>query len=358
MRVLFLASVDGDNTNAQSLNVREIVSRLDPAQFESTLFYEDQPDQRLTNLSSIRLLALPSSGKTLRILREMLSGYDLIAYLDTSPASYLFLHLPRFLRGKTKTVYHEEAPYAQATDAPRLARFLQDGVIPRSDACTAITEFIAQDLRDTIHRTASHILPVGVNTTLFTPPMDRSNAVPVVLFAGTMVERKGPQLVVEAAARFPNATFRLVGGARGDFQHKLQDRVRQRQLHNLVFDGPRSQSEMIDIMRQSDVFILPSRLEGIPKVTLEAAATGLPCVVFHDYHTPSVVHDVTGFQVATIEEMMEVVGKLVSDRSLRDRMGIAARQHVAQFDWDRVVPKWQAAYLEIARANHSKGHKP
>lgn len=349
VRILFLANVDADNTNAQSLNVREIVTRLDPDRFESTLFYERQPDPRLANVPGIRLLQMPTRGRTLRIFREMLSTYDLIAYLDVSPASYMFLHLPRFIRGKTKTVYHEEAPYYQAPDSPRLARFLQDGVVPRSDVCTAITDFIAQDLINTIHRSASHILPVGVNTSLFTPPAQRSNAAPVVLFAGTIVERKGPLHVVEAAARFPNATFRLVGGARGEFQQALDARVRQLQLQNVIFEGPRSQSEMIDIMRQSDVFLLPSRMEGIPKVTLEAAATGLPCIVFRDYQTPSVVHNVTGFQVSTLDEMLEALDRLISDRTLRDQMGKAAREHVAQFDWNLVAAKWKAAYLDIAQ---------
>jgi glycosyltransferase involved in cell wall biosynthesis len=348
VRVLFLANVDADNTNAQSLNVREIVTRLDPACFESTLFYERQPDPQLTSVSAIRLLQMPPRGRTLRIFREMLSGYDLIAYLDVSPASYMFLHLPRVIRGKTKTVYHEEAPYYQAADSPRIARFLQDGVVPRSDVCTAITDFIAQDLTTTIHRSASHILPVGVNTTVFTPPAARSNAVPVVLFAGTIIERKGPQHVIEAAARFPNAIFRLVGSDRGGFQQTLENHVRQLQLRNVTFEGARPQSEMIDIMRQSDVFLLPSRLEGIPKVTLEAASTGLPCIVFSDYQTPSVVHNVTGFQVSTLDEMMDAVGKLTSDQALRERMGKAAREHVAQFDWDLVARKWQTAYLEIA----------
>ena len=358
LRILFLANVDADNTNAQSLNVREIVLRLDRERFESTLWYERQPDPRLVKTSGVRLLQMPSRRRTLVVLREMLAGYDLITYLDTSPASYMFLHLPRLLRRGTKTVYHEEAPYAQGIDAPWLARFLQDGVVPHSDACTAITEFCAQDLRDSIHRAPTHILPVGVNTSLFTPPAARSNHVPVVLFAGTMIERKGPQHVIEAAARFPNATFRLVGAFRGAFVRTLEERVRQLKLQNVIFDGPRSQPEMIEIMRQSDVLLLPSRLEGIPKVTLEAAATGLPCVVFRDYQTPSVVHNVTGFQVATLDEMLDAVGKLISDRFLRERMGSAARAHVAQFDWDLVAAKWQTAYLEIAARSSTGAQVP
>jgi glycosyltransferase involved in cell wall biosynthesis len=42
-------------------------------------------------------------------------------------------------------------------------------------------------------------------------------------------------------------------------------------------------------MRESDILLVPSRLEGIPRVTLEAAAAGLPAVVFDDYQTPSVL---------------------------------------------------------------------
>jgi len=143
-----------------------------------------------------------------------------------------------------------------------------------------------------------------------------------------------------------------VGGARGNFQQTLDDRVRQLQLRNVIFEGPRSQSEMIDIMRHSDVFLLPSRIEGIPKVTLEAASTGLPCIVFRDYQTPSVVHNVTGFQVATLDEMMDALDRLISDQALLDRMGTAARKHVAQCDWDLVATKWQAAYLDIAEGKY------
>lgn len=80
--MLFLPLVDADNTNAQSLNVREITLRLDPERFQSTLWYEREPDARLRDRTGIRLLQLPSRGRTLRILRELLAGYDIIAYMD------------------------------------------------------------------------------------------------------------------------------------------------------------------------------------------------------------------------------------------------------------------------------------
>jgi glycosyltransferase involved in cell wall biosynthesis len=354
VRLLFQPSVDAGNTNAQSLNVRELALRFDPERFDITLWYEVEPDARLVARPGIRLMKLPARRKSLKILREMLNGYDIIAYMDYSPASYLFLHLPHGLRRRTTTVYHAEAPAAQLVNPPRMLKFLYDGIYPRCDAYTGITDYVARDLQVRLNRKITLILPVGVETALFTPPAQRANPVPVILFAGTLIERKRPQYLIDAAARFPNATFRLVGAGRDGFDETLRQKIARSNLKNITLDGPRSQAQLRDIMRSSDIFVLPSRLEGIPKVTLEAAATGLPCVVFRDYETPSVVDGVTGFQVGTIEEMVKALGRLITDPSLRQQMGTAARKHVAQFDWDLVSRQWENAYLEIAAAkgNH------
>jgi glycosyltransferase involved in cell wall biosynthesis len=353
VRVLFLPGVDAENTNAQSLNVREITLRLDPERFQSTLWYEREPDTRLRDRRGIQLVKLPSHGKTRRILSEMLSGYHIIAYMDYSPASYLFLHLPRIARSKVKAVFHVEAPVAQVVNPARTLRFLYQGTFPRGDVYTGITKFVARDVNVDIKKKVSFILPVGVDTKLFTPPATRSNALPVVLFAGTLIERKGPHYVVDAAARFPNAVFRIVGAGRDGFEAVLWKTIKQLGLQNVSLEGSKTQAQMLDIMRESDIFLLPSRLEGMPKVTLEAAATGLPCIVFRDYETPSVIDGVTGFQVRSVDEMMQGLEKLIADPSLRHRMGAAARNHVQTFDWDLVSRQWQNAYLEIA-ANQAR----
>jgi glycosyltransferase involved in cell wall biosynthesis len=348
VRVLFSPSVDATNLNSQSLSARDIALRLDPERFSISLWYEDEPDPRLPGHPAIQLLKLPARRKTLRIFREMLQGYNILAYMDVSPASYAFLHLPRVLRRGTKAVLHVEAPAAQSDNQSGAARVLSEGVISRCDVYTGITDFVARDVLNSWGRTVRYILPLGVDTTLFTPPPKRVNSCATVLFAGTLIPRKGPQFVIDAAARFPETTFRLVGAGREGFESVLQDQIGQRNLKNVRLEGPRSQRELVEIMRASDIFLLPSRLEGIPKVTLEAAASGLPCVVFRDYETPSVVDGATGFQVDTVDEMMQSLGKLIADRSLREQMGVAAREHVKKFDWDIVAKQWQDAYLEIA----------
>jgi len=353
VRMLFLPVVDADNVNAQSLNVREIALRLDPERFQTTLWCEREADCRLLGKPAIRIEKLPERRRTLRILREMVSGYDVIGYMDYSPASYIFLHLPRSLRRGAKAVLHAEAPSAQLVNPSGTLRFLYDGVAPRCDFYTGITEFVAMDVYNNLSKKVSHILPVGVDTHFFAPPATRKNPVPVILFAGTVIERKGPQVVLDAAKRFPHARFRIVGTPRGSFDEVLRRKIAQFNLLNVTLDGPKTQSQLLEMMQNGDIFLLPSRLEGIPKVSLEAAATGLPSVIFRDYETPSVVDGVTGFQVGTAEEMMHALDKLIQDPSLRNQMGRNARQHVEKFSWDVVSQQWQNAYLEIAASRVS-----
>ncbi|MBV9573390.1 MAG: glycosyltransferase family 4 protein [Acidobacteriales bacterium] len=347
IRILFLPPVDSDNNNAQSLNAREIALRLDPRRFEVTFWYERESDPRLRNVENIGLLRLPRKGKTLRILREMLSSYDILAYVDYSPAAYLYLHLPRVMR-RAKAVFHAEAPLVHVSKPPRLLSFLQKGVFPNCDSYSAITEFVAEDVRRQTRRPVDYILPVGVNTSLFNPPRERTTGPPIVLFAGTLVDRKRPQSVLEAALQFPETKFQLVGDGRGGFERVLRQKIVDMNLKNVTLLGPKTQLELVEIMRASDIFLLPSRIEGIPKVTLEAAACGLPCVVFRDYQTPSVVDGVTGFQVRSDEEMLRALGRLIASRELRQKMGAAAREHSLGFDWGGISRQWENAYLEIA----------
>jgi glycosyltransferase involved in cell wall biosynthesis len=98
---------------------------------------------------------------------------------------------------------------------------------------------------------------------------------------------------------------------------------------------------------KADIFLFPSRIEGLPKVTLEAAAAGIPVLVFNDYRTPSVVNGETGFQVDTVAELMERLGQLIDDPLLRTTMGAAGMEHVRRFDWSVIVRQWEELFEEV-----------
>jgi len=345
--MLFMHPVDADHLNAQSLNTREIVLRLDPARFECSLFFTREPDPRLLNKIHLRLVRLPARFKTVDVLKEMLSGHDIIAYVDFSPASYLYLHLPRHFRKTTRTVMHIEGLTDLKGETGTL-KFLFMGTASKCDFYTGITKRSAEHFKFVMHREIFAILPVGVDRNIFSPIKPKKQGSPTVLFVGTLIERKGLLLVLEAAARFPYANFRIIGPDRHGFEQVIRKRILELKLDNVSIEGAMPSEAIAQAMREGDIFLLPSRLEGLPKVTLEAAACGLPCIVFRDYETPSVIDGVSGFQVCTTDEMMEKLGLLLQNAQMREIMGAAGKRVAEQFDWDRVAQIWQDTYLKIA----------
>src|SRR5947209_4666367 len=226
IKILWMVSADARNTNAQSLNAREIALRLNPDVFHSTVFYEDEPDERLARSPSVRLVHMPEKHRTWTVLKELFGRHNLIAYLDYSPASYMFLHSPRSLRRGALTVIHVEAPVGQLKGASRQLRFLYNGVVPHSDFHTAITDFVAREMESAGMRPFA-ILPVGVDTRIFRPaPVPKQGGVPTILFAGTVIERKGVLLLLEVARQVPNARFLIAGAGRGGFEQVVRSRIR------------------------------------------------------------------------------------------------------------------------------------
>jgi glycosyltransferase involved in cell wall biosynthesis len=348
-RVLFTNWIDTDNFNAQSLNVREIALRLDPERFSSTLFYSKQPDPRLIDRPSIRLVRVPPRFGTATMFAEALRGHDFWFRANDIPPVRLYLSLPKALRQRAQIVDWLEGPTRPHTDPLTEKqradyRRIQSYVSRRA----AVTRYVAQTHWEDYGLETEAIIPAGVDTNHFVPPLGRSNREPTVLFVGHLVERKNPKLVVDAACRFPQVRFVIVGAARDAYGAGLLSRLEVMRLSNLTVRAPMGRDALRDLMQASDIFLHPSLIEGSPKVVSEAGATGLPGLVFDHYQSFAVSDGVTGFQVKTEHEMLAKLGLLIEDRALRARMGATAVKHARLFDWDVVAHAWQELLLDSA----------
>lgn len=129
----------------------------------------------------------------------------------------------------------------------------------------------------------------GVDRTLFHPG-DRDEARRLVgfdngrrhlLFIGNLLPVKGVDVLLDAcralASRRDDWCLHLVGDGAG--RAGLEQQARALGLTDRVlFHGSRAHAELPAWLRASDLFVLPSRSEGIPNVLLEASACGTPWV--------------------------------------------------------------------------------
>ena len=100
-----------------------------------------------------------------------------------------------------------------------------------------------------------------------------------------------------------------------------------RQLGPVPFGGLPSQYE------QSDVFLLPSLVEGLPQTLLEAMACGLPVVVSENTAGPEIVTDTTHGYVVPIRDsdaIAERLRELHDHPERRGAMGAEARREAEE----------------------------
>jgi len=160
-------------------------------------------------------------------------------------------------------------------------------------------------------------------------------------------ERKGLPLVLEALKQLGEKTAKLwVVGGEADLVVLWQARAREMGLEDqVVFFG--MQRDVRHFLWGADGFVFPSVYEVFPLVTLEAAAAGLPLIVTPLYGVEEFMRD--GETGLVVERSVE--GILIGLRRFlalpfteRVRMGVRARETVAQYGVERFPEAWRRLY--------------
>jgi N,N'-diacetylbacillosaminyl-diphospho-undecaprenol alpha-1,3-N-acetylgalactosaminyltransferase len=103
-----------------------------------------------------------------------------------------------------------------------------------------------------------------------------------------------------------------------------------------------------ELLAESDIFVLPSYREGVPRTALEAAAMGKPIVTTDAVGCKEVVVDgVNGYLVPVQDSQVlsEKVGLLIENAALREKMGLASRKLAEErFDVQAVIKQYLAIY--------------
>jgi glycosyltransferase involved in cell wall biosynthesis len=201
------------------------------------------------------------------------------------------------------------------------------------DAFIAMGRTIERRLKERLpHRAADvHFLPYGVAE----PPRRRSAAAgPLrLLFTGRFEHsQKGvldlPLIDQALVDRGIDVSWTLVGG--GPDEHALRAAWASPRVK---FAGIRTAAEVLDIASRHDVFVLPTRHEGVPVALLEAMSVGLVPVVSHVESgvAEMLVQGKTALMppVGDIGAFADAIATLAHDRALLESIGSGALEYVA-----------------------------
>lgn len=192
---------------------------------------------------------------------------------------------------------------------------------------------------------------------------------PLVIFVGFFSRDKQPRVLFDAwlqlhRAKQADTTLVFVGATKSAY-FEVDDQIGERMRHDadqaglsdrLVFAGAIHHVE--DYFRAADLFVLPSRREGLPVALMEAMACGLPSVASRlPGSTETIIDDgVNGLLVAPGDHaaLAAALASVLADARLASALSAAARATVERrFANADIADRWLDAY-DLLAGVHSR----
>ena len=171
-----------------------------------------------------------------------------------------------------------------------------------------------------------------------------------ILFVGRLAEVKNFPLLISSFSRvkdeYPNVNLLIIGD--GPEKRQIEKLVNDFKLTSSVFLlGPIKSGQLPNYYRASDLLVLSSFSEGMPKVLVEGGTCGLPMVSTKVSGAEEIIRDSwNGFLVLVNdkEKLAERMSRLLKDELLRIKMGENSKK-IVENNFRDTTPKlikfWQ-----------------
>jgi len=156
-------------------------------------------------------------------------------------------------------------------------------------------------------------------------------------------------LITPVLKNNPEWTLKIVGGG-SEGMKLLKDLTKKYQIEDLViFEG--FSSNVSEIMKESEIYIMPSRFEGLPMVLLEAMSQGMACISFDCVTGPSEIidHNINGILVEdqNLDAMSTELEKLINDPKKRLEFAKQGIKSLDRYKIDSIYKKYLNIFENI-----------
>ena len=231
----------------------------------------------------------------------------------------------------------------------------------RADALVANSAGLKSLAQDFCDRYPIRVFPNGVDTDTFCPLNDRdfSNDHIEILFVSRLIERKGLQYVIPYLHEIETSSGRkihltIVGD--GPYRGTLQTMAEESDVSSMItFEGQKDKSELLPYYQSGDIFVFPSKKEGMSNAVLEAMACGLPIVMSPCQGSSELIDgngvisdpDLTKFKKTLIDAIS------AGNEELK-RMSDCSRQRAQNlFSWKSVAERYMFLFESIRSGGKS-----
>lgn len=166
-----------------------------------------------------------------------------------------------------------------------------------------------------------------------------------IISVGRLTNVKGFDMLCDVAEVVlpKNTEWKWIILGEGEDRPLLEEKIKKYNLEDrLILKG--NVSNIDEYYKNSSIFVMTSRYEGLPMTLLEAKSYSLPIVSFDCMTGPSdiISDNINGYLINenNLEEMSKKINILINDIDTRLRFKQNAKYDIDKFDLDKIINKW------------------
>lgn len=226
----------------------------------------------------------------------------------------------------------------------------------KADAIVGVSGKVVDRYRERIVDVPAYTVYNGVNLELF-KYSDRSfmeDGIMKILIVANLIELKGHRYLIKAIklAKEKGLRVKLTIAGRGPMENELIDMVKRLGMSGDVeFTGYIEYEKIADLMRENDIFIMPSYYEALGCVYLEAMSSGMVTVGVHGQGIDEIIKDgENGFLIEpkSANSVLKAIEKISKMSSIElEKMSKQANLTAQEYNWDKSAETLSLVYEKV-----------
>lgn len=218
------------------------------------------------------------------------------------------------------------------------------------DTFFAISRCIAESIMHFWNKDVP-VLPLG--TVEYSGKFKIKQNIQNVIWVGNIKKNKRPKYLVACAKQFSELFFTMVGD--GDMLDEIKELCEKQGIKNVIFVGRISNSDVYKYMKKSDLLLMTSEYEGLPKVIQEAAQCGVPSIYINENYSVDFIEDgINGYAVPNLEVMIEKIQELLENPQKYQQLSENALQTIQAYTWENLIHKYETYFIEQYQKKRGK----
>jgi glycosyltransferase involved in cell wall biosynthesis len=322
----------------------------------------------------VRVISLPSLpikgldaliSSAFGIIYAVFGGYDVIHIHALGPA--LFSPIPKLLSSARVIVTCQGLDWQRAkwgTFSSWLIRLGERNAVKYADEIVVVSKALEAYFRQTYGVDTRYIPNGPGNYAKSDPDFTYGSSLGLspgryILYLGRLVPEKRPELLIRAFKQLQPEGWKLVlaGGISDTAKYTAELLKMSQTCDRIIFTNEIKGSILAEIVRGAGLFVLPSDLEGLPLVMLEAMKEGIPVLASNIPPHQQLLGQDRGllFEAGRVDSLVTNLARALAQPSELQLMAKKAQKYVkTYYSWDKIVYDHLNLYTHTAPSTAMK----